>query len=41
METVVDFIFLGSKNTSDTDFSHEINRYLLFGKKAMTNLDNI
>ena len=41
METVADFIFLGSKTTVDTDCSHEIKRYLLFGRKAMTNLDNV
>ena len=41
METVTDFIFLGSKITSDGDCSHEIKRCLLFGKKAMTNLDSI
>ena len=38
METVTDFIFLGSKITADGDCSHEIKRRLLFGKKAMTNL---
>ena len=41
METVTDFIFLGSKITTDDDCSHEIERYLLLGRKAMTNLDNI
>ena len=41
METVRDFIFLGSKITADGDWSHEIRRHLLFGKKAMTNLDSI
>ena len=41
METVTDFIFLGSKITTDSDFSHEIKRRLLLGKKAMTNLDSI
>ena len=41
METVTDFILLGSKTTSDSDCSHEIKRYLLLGKKAMTNLDSI
>ena len=41
METVADFIFLGSKTTVDTDCSHEIKRYLLFGRRAMTNLDNV
>ena len=41
METVTDLIFLGSKITADGDCSHEIKRYLLLGKKAMTNLDII
>ena len=41
METVDDFIFLGSKITADGDFRHEIKRLLLLGRKAMTNLDNI
>ena len=41
METVIDFIFLGSKITADGDFSHEIKRCLLLEKKAMTNLDNV
>ena len=41
METVRDFIFLGSKITEDGDFSHEIKRHLLLGRKAMTNLDSI
>ena len=41
METLTDFIFLGSKITADGDFSHEIKRCLLFGRKAMTNLDSI
>jgi len=41
METVLDFIFLGSKITADGDCSHEIKRYLLFGRKIMTNLDSI
>ena len=41
METVTDFIFLGSKITADVDCSHEIKRYLLLGRKAMTNLDSI
>ena len=41
METVTDFIFLGSKITADGDYSHEIKRCLLLGKKAMTNLDSI
>ena len=36
-----DFIFLGSKNTADGDFGHEIKRHVLLGRKAMTNLDNI
>ena len=41
METVTDFIFLGSKITADADFSHEIKRRSLLGRKAMTNLDSI
>ena len=41
LETVADFIFLGSKITADGDCSHEIKRYLLLGRKAMTNLDSI
>ena len=41
METVRDFTFLGSKITADGDCSHEIKRHLLFGRKAMTNLDSI
>ena len=41
METVIDFIFLGSKITVDGDCSHEIKRPLLLGRKAMTNLDSI
>ena len=41
MEAVTDVIFLGSKITLDGDCSHEIKRYLLLGRKAMTNLDNI
>ena len=41
METVRDFIFLGSKITADVDFSHEMKRNLLLGRKAMTNLDSI
>ena len=41
METVTDFIFLGSKVTADGDCSHEIKRHLLLGRKAMTNLDSI
>ena len=40
METVTELIFLGSKITADGDCSHEIKRYLLLGRKAMTNLDN-
>ena len=40
-ETVVDFIFLGSKITADGDCSHEIKRCLLLGRKVMTNLDSI
>ena len=39
METVTDFIFLGSKITADGDYSYEIKRHLLLGRKAMTNLD--
>ena len=41
METVRDFIFLGSIITADGDCSHEIKRLLLLGRKAMTNLDNV
>ena len=41
METVADFIFLGSKITADSDCSHEIKRCLLLGRKVMTNLDSI
>ena len=41
METVRDFIFLGSKTTADGDCSHEIKRHVLLGRKAMTNLDSI
>ena len=41
VETVTDFIFLGSKITADSDCSHEIKRRLLLGRKAMTNLDSI
>ena len=41
MDTVTDFIFLGSKITADVDCSHEIKRRLLLGRKAMTNLDSI
>ena len=40
METVTDFIFLGSRITADGDYSHEIKRHLLLGRKAMTNLDS-
>ena len=40
-ETVADFIFWGSKITADGDYSHEINRHLLLGRKVMTNLDSI
>ena len=40
-ETVVDFVFLGSKITADGDCSHEIKRYLILGSKTMTNLDSI
>ena len=40
METVADFIFLGSQITVDGDSSHEIQRHLLLGRKAMTNLDS-
>ena len=40
METVTDYIFLGSKITADGDCSHEIKRCLLLGRKAMTNLDS-
>ena len=40
METVTDFIFLGSKITADGDYSHDIKRRLLLGRKAMTNLDS-
>ena len=40
VETMADFTFLGSKITVNSDFSHEIKRHLLFGRKAMTNLDN-
>ena len=40
METVIDFIFLGSKITEDGDCSHEIKRRLLLGRKVMTNLDS-
>ena len=41
METVTDFIFLGSKITADCDCSHEIERCLLLGRKVTTNLDNV
>ena len=41
METVMDFLFLGSKITVDGDCSHEIKRHLLLGRKALTNLDSI
>ena len=41
METVTDFIFLGSKITADGDYSHEIKRQLLLGRKVMTNQDSI
>ena len=40
-ETVADFLFLGSKITADGDCSHEIKRFLLLGRKVMTNLDSI
>ena len=41
VETVADFIFLGSQITSDSDYSHEIKRCLLLGRKAITNLDSV
>ena len=41
METVTDFIYLGSKITADGDFSHKIKRHLLLGRKTMTNLDRV
>ena len=41
MEAVTDFIFLGSKITVDSDYSHEIKRHLFLGRKAITNLDRI
>ena len=41
MEAKADFIFLGSKITADNDYSHEINRGLLLGRKAMTNLNSV
>ena len=41
VETVTDFVLLGSKITSDRDCSHEIKRHLLFGRKVMTNLESV
>ena len=41
METMIDFLYLGSKITADSDCSHEIKRQLLLGRKAMANIDNI
>ena len=41
METVTDFIFLGSKITADGDFSHEVKRCLFLGRKSVTNLDSV
>ena len=41
VEVVIDFLFLGSKITADCDYSHEIRRQLLLGRKAMTNLDSV
>ena len=41
VKVVSDFIFLGSKITVDSDHSHEVKRHLLFGRKAMTNLDSV
>ena len=41
VKTVTDFIFLGSQITADSDYSHEIKRHLLLGRKAMTNLDSL
>ena len=41
MEAMIDFIFLGSRITADGDCSHEMKRYLLLGRKLMTNLDSI
>ena len=41
VETVADFIFLGSKSTADGDYSHEIKRRLLLGRKVMTNQDSL
>ena len=40
METVTDFIFLGSKITTDSNYSHEIKRHLLLGRKSMTNIEH-
>ena len=41
VEAVTDFIFVGSKITADGDYSHEIKRHLLLGRKAMTNIDRV
>ena len=41
VEVVIDFLLLGSKITADSDCSHELRRCLLFGRKAMTNLDSV
>ena len=41
VEIVTDFVFLGSKITADGDYSHEVKRRMLFGRKAMTNLDSM
>ena len=41
VETVTDFIFLGSKITMDDDYSHEMKKHLLLGRKALTNLDSL
>ena len=41
METMTDFIFLGSKITADGDYSHEFKRHFLLGRKAMTNVDSV
>ena len=41
MEAVTGFLFLGSRVTADSDYSHEIERHLLLGRRAMTNLDSI
>ena len=41
MEPVTDFIFLGSKITGDSEYSHEIKRHLLHGRKAVTNIDSV